>query len=79
MAELNYLILNKVSDSAYQIFTKDSHKKIACYVRDVDGYFYCELMGTGLYSDYTLIELGNKLKELNKDWDDEIKRVFSKT
>lgn len=48
--------------------------------REVDGYYVFDFENStgGVWSDYTLIEIGNKLRELNKDWDKELKEAMSR-
>ena len=64
----NYIILKKISKSKYKLlFDKDIN--LGFFVQDVDGYFYWDNINNckGLYSDYILRELSEKLIELNKN------------
>lgn len=65
-------------DNCYEVIVKSNDKLIGKFVPDVDGFFYFlpENNNKGLWSDYTLIEIGNRLKEINKPWDDHLKEIF---
>jgi len=58
---------------------KGSNKYIGYAYMEVDGYYVfvfsepCD----GSWSDYALLEIGMKLKELNKEWDEKVKSEFS--
>ena len=53
-------------------------RTIGKFIMDVDGYFYFEFIKDkqGLWSDYILLELGNKLKDVNKEWNDEVSKII---
>lgn len=45
--------------------------------KEVDGYYVFVFgKGEGSWSDYALREIADKLTELNKDWDEIIKKVL---
>lgn len=68
---LNYELIGH----SYKITTTHGGKLIGCFVPDVDGFYYFEPEdGKGYWSEHTLLELGNKLKELNQDLYDELKK-----
>jgi hypothetical protein len=53
-------------------------KHIGSFVRDVDGFFYYSPNSEGgIWAEYELREIADKLKEMNKAWNEEIERVFS--
>lgn len=62
----------------YNVIVISNNKCIGTFERDVDGYYNFWSDGDGSWSDYTLIELGTKLKELNKDWNEQIHEYFKK-
>lgn len=59
---------------------KDSNKFIGYAYREVDGYYVFVFDGKsdGAWPDYALLEIGNELKELNKDWDKELRNALKK-
>jgi hypothetical protein len=65
-------------DNYYEVRAKSNDKLIGKYIPDVDGFFYFlpESNNGGLWSDYTLIEIGNHLKEINQPWTDHLKEMF---
>lgn len=71
---MNYLYTKYESYTVYGVYVISNDKHVGNFVLDVDGYYYYEPLKTsGLYNDYTLIELGQKLKEINKPYDDFVK------
>ena len=56
-----------------------SGKYIGYAYIEVDGYyvFVFDSEGGGCWSDYALLEIGNMLKDLNKEWDDKINEAIS--
>jgi len=54
-------------------------KLIGYFIPEVDGFFYFspEQYNSGVWSDYALLEIGNKLKEINQPWVDKLNREFS--
>ena len=68
---LNYELI----ENSYKITTTHSGKLIGYFVPDVDGFYYFEPeVGRGYWNEHALLELGNKLKELNQDYIDELKK-----
>lgn len=60
-------------DNTYEVRVESSNKLIGHFILDDDGYYSFGMSdGSGLWSDYVLLELGTKLKELNKPWNDQI-------
>jgi len=64
---MEYLILKEITPTHYGVWFQDK-KQIGDFIMGVDGsfYFWNKYNGHGCMSDYILIELGNKLKNLNK-------------
>lgn len=64
--------LKELNESKYEVLVESSDKLIGYFIQDDDGYFYFMLdePSTGLWSDHTLLEIGTKLQELNKPWND---------
>ena len=53
---------------------KNNVELIGYYGSDIDGFYYFEPeVGRGYWNEHALLELGNKLKELNQDLYDELK------
>lgn len=50
---------------------------IGHFVRDVDGYFYYSPSADGLWGEYELRLIADKLKEMNAEWDAEVAKVAS--
>ena len=49
-------------------------------ILNIDGFYYFSILDTpinGLWSDYVLAEIVNKLKELNHDWKEHLDKYFS--
>jgi len=69
---MEYLSLKKITENCYKVDFENT--TIGEFIRDVDGYFYFALLkdNQGLWSDYILLEIGNKLKDLNKDWNEHL-------
>jgi hypothetical protein len=69
---LNYEIINNI----YKITVPHSNKLIGHFVPDIDGFYYFEPEdGKGYWTEHALLELGNKLKELNQDLYDELQNI----
>ena len=72
------LKLNKINESYYEVLVISNNKLVGNFIQDVDGFFYFSPTGEGgLWSDYGLLEIGTKLKELNKPWSDHIDEYFA--
>lgn len=59
------------TENSYEVRVESSNKLIGHFIQDVDGFFYFavnEPKNGGLWSDYTLLEIGSKLKEINRPW-----------
>ncbi|CAB4143712.1 hypothetical protein UFOVP449_257 [uncultured Caudovirales phage] len=53
----------------YEVRVESNNKLIGNFLPDVDGCYYFVATNTeGYWSDYVLIELGTKLKEINEGW-----------
>lgn len=49
------------------------------FYMEVDGYYVFEsVLKSGYIPGHLLLSLGNKLEELNKEWDDNITEYFNK-
>jgi len=68
-------------DNHYEIRVQSSNKLIGKFIQDVDGFFYFseEEKNGGLWSDYVLLEIGSKLREINRPWLEKIESDFSKS
>lgn len=70
-------------DNHYEIRVKSSNKLIGHFIQGVDGFFYFAQEegseGGGLWSDYSLLEIGSKLREINRPWLEKIESDFSKS
>ena len=65
--------------STYEVRVESSNKLIGHFTPEVDGFFYfsVEQYNGGVWSDYALLEIGNKLKEINQPWVDKLNKEFS--
>jgi hypothetical protein len=65
-------------DNYYEVRVKSNDKLIGKFVCEVDGFFYFlhERDNEGLWADYVLIEIGNRLKEINQRWTDHLEKMF---
>jgi len=72
---LNY----ELSNNSYKITTTHGGKLIGYFIPDIDGFYYFRPEeGDGYWTEYALLDLGNKLKELNQDLYDELKKFEDK-
>ena len=68
---LNY----ELSNNNYKITTTHGGKLIGYFIPDIDGFYYFRTEeGDGYWNEHGLLELGNKLKELNQDLYDDLKK-----
>jgi hypothetical protein len=75
------LKLIQKSTTIYEVVVESNNNLVGYFIQDVDGYYYFgeyQPNKGGNWSDYVLLELGTKLRELNKPWDDHLSNVFSK-
>lgn len=70
-----YPLLNS---SSYKVVSDSNNKTIGTFIQDVDGFYYFEAISTGLWSDYALKAISDKLFELNKPWANQINKDFKK-
>lgn len=70
------ITLNKITDNLYQVIFTENDKFLGMFERDIDGYFYFAENNrvSGYWSSYVLRAIADKLDEINKDWDEQIKR-----
>ena len=68
-------------DNLYEVKVESNNEVIGHFILDVDGYYYFVPNGLnegGVWSDYVLLEIGTKLKEINKPWNYQINEYFKK-
>lgn len=71
---MKYLTLTLINKDKYEIHFEAL--TIGECIRDADGYFYLFLNNKNSgWSDYTLLELGEALKELNREWNEQVKKM----
>lgn len=73
------LKLIQLNSSSYEVRIESNNKLIGKFIQDVDGFFYFSEEAPregGLWSDYVLLELGTKLKEINQPWSDHLDNFF---
>ena len=67
-------------DNHYEVQVESSNKLVGRFIQDVDGFFYFAQEegseGGGLWSDYSLLEIGTKLAEINRPWREHINAYF---
>jgi len=62
---LNYELI----ENSYKITAPHSNNLIGYFVPDIDGFYYFKPEKWGYWNEQALLELGNKLKDLNQDQD----------
>lgn len=75
MADKQELFEQVKGVSTIRFFVRDSENCVGYAYQEVDGYyvFVFNDENKGSWSDYALLEIGMKLKELNKEWDEKVK------
>jgi hypothetical protein len=67
-------------ENHYEVRVESSNKLVGHFIQDVDGFFYFAQEegseGGGLWSDYSLLEIGTKLKEINRPWREQLNIYF---
>jgi hypothetical protein len=70
-------------ENHYEVRVQSSNKLVGRFIQDVDGFFYFAQEegseGGGLWSDYSLLEIGSKLREINRPWIEYIESDFLKS
>lgn len=71
------IALSKITDNKYQVIFSENNKFLGMFERDIDGYFYFseDSRSKGFWSSYVLREIADKLDEINRDWDEQIKKL----
>jgi hypothetical protein len=77
---MNILKVDKEQNGTMDVRVASSNKLLGCFMVSEDGYYnFWPLESiTGYYSADALLELGNKLNEINKPWNDNITEYFNK-
>lgn len=76
---MEYIRLEKISESWYEMYFAPNSKKIGKVIMDVDGYFsYWPEDMSGSFSSWTMRLIADKLEEMNKDWDDKVNEYFER-
>lgn len=66
-------------DNTYEVRVELSDKLIGHFIPSDDGFYYFAVTDSkegGLWSDYVLLEIGTKLKEINKPWLETLSKVL---
>jgi hypothetical protein len=68
----------KTNSFTYEVRVESSDLLIGQFIMSDDGFYYFLPVSSdgGLWSDYTLIAIGTKLKELNQPWAYQIKKLW---
>jgi hypothetical protein len=76
--QFEILKLQEINESKYEVLLNSNSKLVGYFIQQIDGYFHFSLPdpNSEVWSDYVLLELGSKLKELNKPWDDYLQKKF---
>lgn len=77
---MNILKVDKEQNGTMDVRAASNNKLLGCFMVSEDGYYnFWPLESiTGYYSSDMLLELGDKLKAINKDWNDNINEYFNK-
>lgn len=69
------ITIRKAGQHSYYVYF-DKSKNIGKFIQDVDGFYYYhpKLKGGGLWSEHTMRMIADKLKNLNKPWNDYIEK-----
>lgn len=69
-------IFNKISNVVYSVYHEWNSKYIGEIYMEVNGFFVYEPAkgSSGYWSEEGMLEIGNKLKELNTFWKEQIKK-----
>jgi len=73
------LIFPKIDDR-YEVRVESNNKLLGEFILNIDGFYYFSILDTpvnGLWSDYVLAEIADKLKKLNHDWKYHVDKYFS--
>jgi hypothetical protein len=73
------LIFPKIDDR-YEVRVESNNKLLGEFILNIDGFYYFSILDTpinGLWSDYVLAEIADKLKKLNHDWQEHLDKYFS--
>ena len=74
--KLNSMLNYELIGHSYKITTTHGGKLIGYFVPDIDGFYYFRPEDEkGYWNEHALLELGNKLKDLNQDLYDELKKL----
>lgn len=71
------ITLSKITENKYQAVFTQNDRFLGMFERDIDGYFYflSDYNKQGSWSSYVLRAIADKLDEINKDWDEQIKKL----
>jgi hypothetical protein len=67
-------------DDRYEVRVESNNKLLGEFILNIDGFYYFSVLDTpvnGLWSDYALSEIVNKLKELNQPWKEHLDKYFN--
>jgi hypothetical protein len=70
------VVLITIFDGLHLVFVLKQY--VGRFIRDIDGYFcYDPSIGDGLWSEYELRLIVDKLRELNRPWNDHLDKYFA--
>ena len=71
-------IVDTASPYKKEVQVCSSGKYLGDFIQDIDGYYYFWISeySEGCWGAHELIEIGEKLKAINKPYDDELKKYF---
>ena len=67
-------------DDRYEVRVESNNKLLGSFILNIDGFYHFSILDTpinGLWSDYVLAEIANKLKELNQPWKEHLDKYFN--
>ncbi len=64
--------------SSHRKVVTEAGKEVCLFYKDVDGHYYFEPLGTGVFTAVNLVEIAELLNEINAPFDKQTKEFFKK-
>ena len=78
----NMLVFPVTKDNEYEVRVESNNKLLGEFVLNIDGFYHFKILDTpisGLWSDYVLLEIANKLTEINQPWKEHVDKYFNES